>query len=235
MMKRYIFVWCMTALLMVAGCASTEVNRKQLVSGPLPRPANVWVYDFAATSADVQSDSALAGQYLKDTSPQSREQIALGRKLGANIATELVKQIRDMGMPAKNATATSTPQINDIVIRGYLLSYDEGSAAKRVTIGFGSGASELKVAVEGFQVTAQGLRRLGYGTADAGGNKTPGAAVGAGVLIATSNPAGLIISSGVKVYGEMSGSGKVEGRAVQIAGEIADVLKQRFKEQGWVR
>jgi hypothetical protein len=32
----------------------------------------------------------------------------------------------------------------------------------------------------------------------------------------------------------MSGSGKVEGRAVQIAGEIADVLKQRFKEQGWI-
>lgn len=234
-MNRHVFIGCMVSLLIVAGCVSTKVDRRQLVSGPLPRPAHVWVYDFAATAADVEADSALAGQYAQDAAPPTEEQMATGRKLGAKIATELVKQIREMGMPAMNATTGSTPQINDIVIRGYLLSYDEGSAVKRVTIGFGSGASELKVAVEGFQVTEQGLRRLGYGAADAGGGKTPGAAVGAGVLIATRNPAGLIISSGVKVYGEVSGSGKVEGRAVQTASEIADVLKQRFREQGWIR
>ena len=39
----------------------------------------------------------------------------------------------------------------------------EGSTAKRVAIGFGAGASELGVAVEGYQMTAQELRRLGWG------------------------------------------------------------------------
>jgi len=33
----------------------------------------------------------------------------------------------------------------------------------------------------------------------------------------------------------VSGSSKVEGRAKKTAEEIADVLKERFKEQGWVR
>jgi hypothetical protein len=53
-------------------------------------------------------------------------------------------------------------------------------------------------------------------------------------LIATHNPAGLIIISGVKIYGEESGSSKVKGRAKQTAKEIADVLKKRFQEQGWI-
>ena len=45
-----------------AGCASTKVtNRQQLVTGRLPRPARIWVYDFAATARDVPADSALAG------------------------------------------------------------------------------------------------------------------------------------------------------------------------------
>ena len=184
-------VTCLFAMVVAAGCASTKItSRDQLVTGQLPRPAHIWVYDFAATPADVPADSALAGQHSEDATPQTAEQIATGRKLGAQIAAELVEQIRGMGMPAEQAVTGTTPQINDIVIRGYLISFDEGSAAKRVAIGFGSGASELRVAVEGFQMTAQGLRKLGSGTTDSGGSKSPGAAVGAGRLYCHRQPGG---------------------------------------------
>ena len=224
---------CLFAIVVAAGCASTKVtNRQQLVTGQLPRPDNIWVYDFAATAADVPADSALAGQ----ASPTSKtaEQIATGRQLGAQIASELVAQIRSMGLPAVQAGAGTAPQINDIVIRGYLLSVNQGNEAERLAIGFGSGASELRTAVEGYQMTAQGLRKLGSGTVDSGGGKTPGAALGVVGLVATGNPAGLIVSTGMKVYGEESGSSKVEGRAKATAKEIADVLKQRFQQQGWI-
>ncbi len=73
----------------------------------------------------------------------------------------------------------------------------------------------------------------GWQTATTGG-KAPGADLGVLGLIATHNPAGLIIISGVKIYGEESGSSKVKGRAKQTAKEIADVLKKRFQEQGWI-
>lgn len=53
-------------------------------------------------------------------------------------------------------------------------------------------------------------------------------------LIATANPAGLIVSGGMKVYGEYSGSSKIEGRAKATAKEIAEVLKKRFQEEGWI-
>ncbi len=226
---------CLFAMVVAAGSASAKVSdREQLVTGKLPRPDHILVYNFAATAADVAAESALAGQPDLDTTPQTAEQIAEGRKLGAQIAAELVEQIRGMRLPAERASTGTKPQINDIVIRGSLLSIQEGSAAKRVGIGFGSGASELKTAVEGFQMTAQGLRKLGSGTVDAGGGKAPGAALGVVGLAATGNPAGLIISSGMKVYGEKSGSSKVEGRGKQTAKEIAGVLKQRFQEQGWI-
>lgn len=227
--------FCVLALAVAAGCASTEVSdRKRLVYEKLPRPHHIWVYDFAATPAEVPVNSALAGQHSEHPTPQTAEQIATGRKVGEAIATQLVEQIFDMGLLAKRASSGTTPEINDIVIRGYLLSIDEGSATKRVAIGFGSGASELTTAVEGFQMTAHGLRKLGSGKVGAGGGKTPGAALGVVALAATANPAGLIIGGGMKAYGEYSGSSKIEGRAKATAKEIADVLKKRFQEEGWI-
>jgi len=224
---------CLFFMAWGAGCASTQVtSRQELVTGQLPRPNTIWVYDFAATAADVPAGSAFAGQ-VTDAS-QTPEEVAIGRQLGAEIASQLVQQIQSMGLTAARG-GTGTPQINDIIIQGYLVSVTQGSAAERVAIGFGAGASDLKTAVEGFQVTPQGPRKLGSGTLDAGGGKSPGAALGVVGLVATGNPAGLIISSGMKVYGEASGSSKVEGRAKATAKEIADVLKKRFQEQGWIQ
>ena len=235
MKSRSRIVLCLFALVVVAGCASTKVSdRQELVTGKLPRPEHILVYDFVATPADLPADSQLAGGDSGGTA-QTAEQIATGRQLGGQIAAQLVEEIRGMGLPAERAVIRTRPQINDIVIRGYLLSIQEGSAAKRVAIGFGAGASELRTAVEGYQMTAQGLRKLGSGTVDSGGSKTPGAAVPLAVAIASGNPLGLIVSSGMKVYGEASGSSTVEGRAEQTAKEIANVLKTRFQQQGWIQ
>ena len=53
-------------------------------------------------------------------------------------------------------------------------------------------------------------------------------------LIATKNPAGLIIGGAANIYGEESGKSKVTGRAKQFADDIAKQLKERFQEQGWI-
>lgn len=223
------------ALAFLAGCASTKVsNQQQLVTGKLPRPDNILVYDFVATSGEVPEDSSIAGVHSEHETPQTAEEIETGRQIGAEITSQLVEEIRGMGMPAVRAGKETMPEINDILIRGYLLTMNEGSATKRMTIGFGSGSSKLQVAAEGYQVTAQGLQKLGSGTVDAGGGKGPGAALGVAGLIATANPAGLIVSGGMKVYGEASGKAKIGGRAQQVAKEIAERLKTRFEEQGWI-
>jgi hypothetical protein len=228
-------VTCLIGLALTAGCASTkETDQQSFVSGQIPRPGQVWVYNFAATPADVPPQSALAGQSSQPAAPPTAQQIAEAQKLGSAIATELVQEIVGMGMPGAVASAATRPQLNDLVIEGTLLSVQQGSADERVIVGFGAGGSELKVAVEGFQMTPGGLRKLGSGDLDATGNKTPGSAVGLASLLATHNPAGFIVSTGMKVYGEKSGSDTVQGRAQQIAKQIGDQLKQRFQQQGWI-
>lgn len=83
-------------------------------------------------------------------------------------------------------------------------------------------------------MSANGLRKLGSEDVGSTGNKTPGMGVGLASLIATHNPAGLIVTTGMKVYGEESGSNTVQGRAEQIAKEVGDALRTRFQQQGWI-
>jgi len=228
-------VLCMLIALPLSVSASAKVTEQnEIVTEEIPRPAHIWVYDFSATASDIPPDSALAGQVAEHNPPQTEEQIATGRKLGAEIASQLVEQIRAMGMSAARPTSETKPEINDIVIHGYLVSVVAGSKEKRMAIGFGSGESELKVAAEGFQVTAQGLRALGSGSTDSTGGKAPGASLGVVGLIAMHNPIGLIVSTGMKEHGEKTGSSTLEGRAKDTAKEIAEVLKKRFQEQGWI-
>jgi len=225
---------CLFALVMAAGCASTtETERENLATGNLMQPNHIWVYNFAAMPAEVAAESALTGQGSEGASP-TPQQIAEGQKLGAELATELIRQIQAMGLPAVHAPAASKPQVNDVAIEGSLLSIQQGSAAERVSIGFTAGESVLKVEVEVYQFTANGMRKLGSGDVQATGDKTPGTAVGLASFAATHNPAGLIVTTGVKVYGEASGSNTIEGRVQQIVQEIAGALKKQFQKQGWI-
>ena len=226
---------CLLAAFVTVGCAKTEItDREQHVTGKLPKPATVWVYDFVATPEALPVDTSLDEEYFNNQPPQSSAHLAEGKQLGEDVRVELVSLLRDMGITAEHAVPGAKQQVNDIIIQGYILSFIEGDAKKRVVIGMGQGASHLKVAAEGLQVTSSGVRVLGSGSMDAGGDKTPGGAVGLAVLAATKNPAGLLVTTGMHAYGEHTGSSKVEGRAKQAAEEIAELLEERFKEQGWI-
>jgi hypothetical protein len=236
MMSHSQRVLALLALVVATACASTKVtDRERLVTGKIARPDRILVQDFVATPADVPADSALAGEHSQPDTPPTPEQIQAARELGVAIARELTANIDAMGVRAEAVPIGTPTPVGDLVIKGYLVSVEAGSESKRLVVGFGSGASELKTVVEGFQMTPQGLRKLGRVTLDAGGGKMPGGALGLAALVATGSPAGLIVSGGMKLYGEASGSSKLEGRAKATAKEIADQLKPRFQEQGWIQ
>jgi Domain of unknown function (DUF4410) len=225
-------VWLL-ALVIVAGCASTEITERQRYEGEkLARPDRIIVHDFTANPAEVPPESALAAE-LASALP-TPEQLEVGRKLGAQVAKELVANLQGMGLPAAPAAGEPAPQVNDIVLRGYFVSIDEGRAGKRVLVGFGSGEAEMRAAVEGYQMTAQGLRLLGSGEVEAGGSKMPGMAVPLAVLAATHSPIGLIVGGTAKATGEVTGSETIEGAAERTADEIAAQLRTVAEEQGWI-
>jgi Domain of unknown function (DUF4410) len=223
------------AIIAFAGCASTKVTEQTpMVAAGLPRPNRIWVYNFVANPSDMPADSSIRNQVSVSSTPPTAEQIEQGRQLGALIAQKLVEDIQAMGLAAVQAGPGAAPEVGDGVIRGYLVSMEGGSALKRFVIGFGSGASEMDTVVEGYAVTSQGWRKLGSGTLSSSGNKTPGLFVPAAVVIATGNPIGLIVVGGAKILGQASGRSGLEGRAKSTADAIADQLKIRFQDRGWI-
>jgi hypothetical protein len=236
MKSASLFVLCLLSLVVVTGCASTQVTQQTPMSSPgLARPNTIWVYNFVANPADMPADSSISGQVGAPSTPPTAEQIEEGRRLGALIAQDLVGDINQMGLTAVQAGPGSTPQPGDGVIRGYLVSVQGGGAVKRFVIGFGAGTSEMDTVVEGYAVTPQGWRKLGSGTLSSSGNKMPGMVAPAAVAIATGNPLGLIVVGGMKVYGETSGRNTLEGRAKATADAISEQLKIRFQDRGWIQ
>jgi hypothetical protein len=200
----------------------------------LPKPNRIIVYDFAATPGDIPADAAIVSNYQQYVTPQTAEQIKLGHALGDVLAQELVKEIHKLGMPAERAKTGPPPRIGDLLIRGEFVSMDEGSKAKRMLIGFGAGAGELKTHVEGYQITARGERRLGSGEIKAEGGKMPGMIVP--VVAATkSGSAGrsAVISGGMNIKQER-GAESLEGAAKRTANKIAEVLSKAFARHGWI-
>ena len=134
MKSRGRIVPCLFVLVVLAGCASTKVTNQEIyVTEKIPRPNHIFVYDFAATPADVPASSVLAGRYSDSRTSQTSEEIATGRRLGAQIAAQLVERIRGMGLPADRGSVETRLQINDLVIRGYLVSVEEGSQGELQT------------------------------------------------------------------------------------------------------
>jgi len=118
---------CLFALVVVAGCSSTKISSQPVVSGELPRSNNIFAYDFISTPADLPPDSSMVGQFAEHSTPQTPDEIAAERQLGAEMAAQLVSAIQGMGLPASWATNQTMLSIHDIVLRGYLLSIKNGS------------------------------------------------------------------------------------------------------------
>ena len=224
------------ALAVLSGCASTNVTQQTpMVSPGLARPNQIWIYDFIADPARLPADAYIGPGLSAPTTPLTAEELETGRRLGAIIAKQLVTNIQAMGLSAVQAGPGAAPQVGDGVLRGYLVSVHAGSGVTRFVIGFNAGSSEIDTVVEGYEMTAQGLRPVGSGTLSSSGSKTPGIIAPAAVALATANTIGLIVVGATKIVGEVSGSNTPEGRAKATADAIAEQLRIRFRARGWIK
>ncbi len=219
------------ALLALAGCASTDVTQRQDVpdQDQIARPGRIIVYDFAATPADIPASAAITGYYDEWETPQTAEEIELGRKLGALAAEKLTARILDMGLKAQREKGGPAPDVGDAMITGQFFSVDEGARGTRVVIGFGAGNGELNIGVNGYLVTETGHRQLGLREVATAGAKAPGIAV----PIAFSSPVMLAANSALKVKGE-KGAATLEAAAERAANLVADELREVFRSNGWI-
>src|SRR4249920_4037375 len=82
------------ALLLLAGCAQTTVSQQQSYEGSrLARPNRIIVHDFAASASDLPAGYAIAVAAPPHAS-QTTDDVSLGRKLGAEVARNLVSELQ---------------------------------------------------------------------------------------------------------------------------------------------
>lgn len=219
---------------LLAGCASSTVAERQgtQLADEMARPERVVVYDFVGNGDDLPADSAIARYYEQQTIPQTQAEIDLGRKLGRLVAQNLVKELNSAGIPAQHAISVPQARIGDGVIRGEFISVKEGSRTKRVLIGFGAGAGELKTLAEAYQVTDAGLRPLGSTQVDTAGGKLPGMLVplgiGAGSAVTT------VAVSGTSNVMQERGPEAISSAAQRTAKELAKLIVDAYRKRGWL-
>lgn len=218
--------------LMGLACATASIDSTVRYQGNrlLERPPVFLVYDFAVSAREAMVDTY--GPSYGSSRPSSLQDTK-ARKLAASLSRQLVDALNKKRIRARWASDTEVPPSNAIVLRGHFLTIDEGDQALRVVIGFGAGATELRVAVQVYQADESGLQRIVSAEASAKGSKMPGMAVPvAGGAMAGKAARSAVISGGMNVVQEVTGG--LDSDAGRLAETLAKRAEAFYKRQGWL-
>jgi hypothetical protein len=226
-------------LFVAAGCAPTNVQQETITAAKLPRPDHILVYDFAVTPQEVELDKGLSADLMqkyrehKGTS-RSAEEIKVGHKVADALAEELVKKIRSYGLMAERAFGLPSADGKVLMVKGQLLSIDEGNRTERVAIGLGAGRTSVQANVQVYEMTPEGKQEVDSlrGTAKSGRKPGMGEMMGLGA-IAGHLLASTVVSGALSAGTEMT-SATVEADGKRLAEDIAKDLGKFFVDQGWI-
>jgi len=224
------------ALTAMVGCARVSTEHVQKTTDRLDKPAVILVQDYQVSPDKVQLDSALSSRIKRAVkgTPKTEDQLKVEQEVSRTLTTTLVDEIRKLGIPAEPARMAAPVGGPTLSIEGQIMSVDEGNKAKRLVIGLGSGASEVRTLtqvyevtsgdghrlVEDFYTTTKSSRKPGFG---------PMAGLGAAAGLAASHAAA---AGGVGLATALSQT--VEADVKHSAKQIAKELAKLFVEQGWI-
>ncbi|RQM47309.1 DUF4410 domain-containing protein [Paraburkholderia bannensis] len=186
----------------------------------------VYVSDFELDASSVTTDQnpvdqarRLAGGLLPRPLPRLRgeDPQAKARDIVEEMASTLVADLRRAGVDARRLAAGVPMPAQGWLVRGVFLQVDEGDRLRRAMVGFGSGASEVQLAVAVDDLATHAPAPL-YQVIDAqSSHKTPGA--GAAIAL---NP---YVAAAKFVIARGDQRLTVE----RAAGQVADTVVERVK------
>ena len=227
----------LAALALLAACTSTQ-STMETAGETLPQPQVVVVNTFAASPDEVQLDEGLSAEIeqairARRATSRTEQELQAGHQVADAIADKLVVEIQDMGLRAERGSAVPAGTQNALLIKGRLVSIDEGNRTERVVIGLGAGRSDVRAEVQVYEVTPAGSRLVDQIEVDAKSGLAPGMAesMGAGglaghLVVATA------VSGGLHVADEAIGA-NVVADADRAAKGIAKQLSALFAQEGW--
>jgi hypothetical protein len=198
----------------------------------------VIVERFAVAPGEVQLDQGLSTEIeqamrAQAGAPRSAQEAEAGRKVADAIADKLVVEIQDMGLRAQRGSGVPPGVQDALLIKGQLVSIDEGNRTERVVIGLGAGRSDVRANVQVYEVTPAGRRLIDTIEVDGESGLTPGMAESLGVGGITGHVAvAALVSGGVQVADETVGA-SVVADADRAAKGIAKQLAILFGRERW--
>jgi len=219
----------------IAACARTSVENVSSRAIGLPKPQLIVVHDFGVSAGDVALDSGVGARLklmIRET-PAAEEEVKIGREVARIVTENLVKEISKLGVPAVPAAAAGPVSGPTLSIEGHFVSVDEGNRLRRMVVGFGAGASEVRTLVQVYETTNEGRRLVEDFYTTVKSSIKPGMGPMAGVGAAAGRAASsAVLSGGIGIATERSQG--VDGDAKHTAEQITQTLKKFFVEQGWI-
>jgi hypothetical protein len=230
--------WTMgvVALVVLSGCAPTQINTISQYSGPVPRPSNVLVYSFAVSPDEVQLDEGISARIeeLVKKTPRTKEEKAVGHAVAEALATHMVKGLSAIGVPATRAYGRPSTLANAIEIEGQFLSVDEGNRTERVVIGLGAGRTNVKTLTQVYDARSGSRMLVDEFDTDAKSGYKPGMAEMMAVGVLTHHLLVSTLASGGLAAASEEFTAGVDADARRTAQEVAKQLGQFFVDQGWI-
>src|ERR1700755_678524 len=205
----------------------------QRYNGPqvLPKPDKVVIHDFAVPGGAITTDDSIAGRLHRrimlrhgvdeDSSPE-----ALVRQVRVAFTKALAGELKKVNMPAQKMSADEgTMSGSNLIVEGLFVAIHEGDETKRILIGFGRGASDIKthVTVSSF-IQGRPTVVLEFNLSSESGKK-PGA-------VATMGVGSLAV--GAAAGGVSDKKSTVEADASRMAKLVAKQIETFMVDQKWI-
>jgi len=200
----------------------------------LPKPTRIAVYDFVVAANDVSPNNAPLSRLMRavGSGSQTAEDLAVGRSVANALSVALVAALKDLELPVERA-GTAPVEDRTLAIEGQFVSIDEGNRLRRVAIGLGAGASDVRTHAQVYLGTPTGPRLVDEFETEASSSRKPGAAVTMGASSAVG--AGMAMSRAAQggVQAATEPQDTAEADAKRTAAELAKRVKQIFADRGW--
>ncbi|CAD6534353.1 hypothetical protein LMG27952_02935 [Paraburkholderia hiiakae] len=203
-----------------APLASGQVLGAPAAPGPAPGAPLVYVTDFELDAGNVKQDSnpvenarehmggLLPRPLLRHRDPQQQAD-----QVVTKMADALVNDLRAKGLDARRLHSGAPLPAQGWLVRGVFLSVDEGNSLRRAVVGFGSGASQIELAVAVDDLATQAPQPL-YQVID---SESSHAKPGAGAAIAL-NP---YVAAAKFVLARADDRKNVDRAAAEVADSVA--------------
>ena len=215
--------WRLLAVVALGCRAPTTLQKLLYTDQPLERPPLLLVYDFAVNPEDVVVDTF--GAAFLERAVGAREPESRDRVMANVLAAAMVQKLRERGIPAERAGARTSAPRDAILVKGQFVTVGAEGAMPRMAIGLGPNSSTLRIQVQSYQVSDDGLRRI-----------SERAVGGLGVVPAaegTSSPGPVAVISGGLSF-VMHSQANVETDVERLAELFADRALEFYRRQGWL-